>query len=206
MFGNLVRCVWEQFQPSVCVSGYLSPLALPEARGVYREKSYGLVLSPYPKNEKDVPQGRELPSVRDTTKVKPSFCQMRLSGRRGRGLAVTSGVSLEAFCLFLGELLSQSIWSLGATGDHRTKFLTTGPARQHAPLDRGHTRLRSDASLSLAPTPDLFPFGAGEKPLAWQLGHFPGPKASLQGWHSLFCPSGVGACRSPSLGQAKRQN
>lgn len=138
-----------------------------------------------------------LPSDKNTTKVKATFCGMELSVRRGRGLIVNSGVDLGAFwsvpvdiSLSLGESVSQRIWSLGATGHHRTEFLTTGPARQPALLDLSHTGLRSDASLGLAPTPDLLLFGAWEEPPAWQLGHFPGPKASLQGWHSLFCPSG----------------
>lgn len=136
-----------------------------------------------------------LPSDRNTIKVKTAFYGMEFSARRV--LIVTSGVNLGSFCfvlldisLFLGELVSQRIWSLGTTGDHRTEFLTTGPARQPAPLDLSQTGLRSDASLGLAPTPNLLLFGAWEEPPAWQLGHFPGPKASLQGWHSLFCPSG----------------
>lgn len=138
-----------------------------------------------------------LPPDRNTIKVKAAFYGMQFSARRGRGLTVTSGINLGAFCsvpldisLFLGESVSQRIWSLGATGDHRTEFLTTGPARQPASLDLSQTGLRSDASLGLAPTPNLLLFGAWEEPPAWQLGHFPGPKASLQCWHSLFCPSG----------------
>lgn len=81
-----------------------------------------------------------LPSDRNTVKVKAAFYGMQFLDRRGRGLTVTSGVNLGAFCsvpldisLFLGESVSQRIWSLGATGDHRTEFLTTGPARQPAP-------------------------------------------------------------------------
>lgn len=32
--------------------------------------------------------------------------------------------------------------------------------------------------------------------MAWQLGHFPGPKPSLQGRHALSCPSGVSGSQS----------
>lgn len=82
-----------------------------------------------------------------------------MDSQLGRGLTVTSGVNLGAFCsfpldirLFPGESVSQRIWPLGATGDHRAEFLTTGPARQPAPLALGQTGLRSDASVGLAPT------------------------------------------------------
>lgn len=100
-----------------------------------------------------------LPSDRNTVNTQAASCGMVLSARKGRGLTVTSGVNLSVFCsgpfhisLFLGELVSPRIWSLGATGDHRTEFLTTGPARQPAPLDLGQTGLRSDAYPGLAPT------------------------------------------------------
>lgn len=79
-----------------------------------------------------------LPLDRNVAKVNAASLGMGLTGRRGRRLAVPPGVSSGAldFSLFLGELVSQSIWSPGATGVHRTEFLTTGPARQPAPWSR----------------------------------------------------------------------
>ena len=82
----------------------------------------------------------------------------------------------------------QAFWPQKQDGGHRTQFLT--PCQTREPGPPGTMPGWARVWRLPVPTSNLVLLGDGEEPGAGQPGHFPGPKSSLRGWHTLSCPSG----------------